>query len=113
MGREDNTFAAIGILLIAVLIISALVWLAMIALGDDGGRGSARSIPGFHLYDALAECSEHLGRFGGHRQAAGCTLPGDRIPELRKRLNEHARSVLSSEDFIPVLSLDQDFGHDG
>ena len=68
--------------------------------------GSGRSIPGFHLLEALESCAEVFDRFGGHRQAAGCTLPVERIPELRRRLNEHARGVLSPEDFIPSLRLD-------
>ncbi len=68
--------------------------------------GSGRSIQGFHLLEALESCAEVFDRFGGHRQAAGCTLPVERIPELRRRLNEHARSVLSPEDFIPSLRLD-------
>jgi single-stranded-DNA-specific exonuclease len=70
--------------------------------------GSGRSIPSFHLLQALESTADLFTRFGGHRQAAGCTLPGDRIPELRKRLNEHARGILSAEDFVPVLSLDKE-----
>src|SRR3712207_5781083 len=43
----------------------------VIALEDEGGRGSGRSIPGYDLLAGLTACSEHLGRFGGHRAAAG------------------------------------------
>ena len=68
--------------------------------------GSARGIPGFHLLESLESCADILDRFGGHRQAAGCTLAIDRIPELRRRLNEYARGVLSPEDFVPSLRLD-------
>ncbi len=46
----------------------------MVATDGQIGRGSARSIPDFHLYQALAECSSYLTRFGGHRQAAGMEL---------------------------------------
>ena len=42
--------------------------------GPDEGQGSARSIPGFDLLDGLHACSEHLGRYGGHRAAAGLTI---------------------------------------
>ncbi len=56
--------------------------------------GSARSIEGFHLLESLETCADILDRFGGHRQAAGCTLAIERIPELRRRLNEYARGVL-------------------
>ena len=68
--------------------------------------GSARSIPGFHLLESLEFCADMLDRFGGHRQAAGCTLPIERIPELRRRLNEYARGVIAPEDFVPSLRLD-------
>lgn len=62
----------------------------MLALGPDGGRGSARSIPGFHLYDALAACAEHLDRFGGHEQAAGMDIRADVIPAFRAHFNAEA-----------------------
>ncbi len=76
--------------------------------GSGLATGSGRSIPPFHLLEALESTADLFKRFGGHRQAAGCTLSGDRIPELRKRLNEHARGVLTADDFVPVLSLDQE-----
>ena len=74
----------------------------------DTGKatGSGRSIPGFHLLEALESCAEVFDRFGGHRQAAGCTLPIEHIPELRRRLNEYARGVLGPENFVPLLRLD-------
>ena len=68
--------------------------------------GSGRSIPPYHLLGGLESTADLFTRFGGHKQAAGCTLPIDRIPELRRRLNEHARGALKTEDFTPVLSLD-------
>ena len=68
--------------------------------------GSGRSISRYHLLEGLESNADLFTRFGGHKQAAGCTLPIDRIPELRLRLNEHARGVLKREDFVPVLMLD-------
>ncbi|MEM7417973.1 MAG: single-stranded-DNA-specific exonuclease RecJ [Gemmatimonadota bacterium] len=59
----------------------------MLALGPDGGRGSARSVPGFHLYEALSACAEHLERFGGHEQAAGMDIHRDAIPAFRDHFN--------------------------
>jgi single-stranded-DNA-specific exonuclease len=70
--------------------------------------GSGRSIPGFHLLEGLETAADIFVRFGGHRHAAGCTLPVERIPELRSRLNEHAGRVLQPEDFLPALALDAD-----
>lgn len=78
----------------------------MLALDTDKGRGSARSIPGFHLYDALAACAEHLGRFGGHRQAAGMDIDPASVPAFRSAFNEEARGRLAGEDLRPVLRPD-------
>jgi single-stranded-DNA-specific exonuclease len=80
----------------------------MISLDEEGGRGSARSIPGFHLYEAIAECSAHLERFGGHRQAAGMDLRREAVPRFREAFNEAARVRLASDDLRPVLHPDID-----
>lgn len=80
----------------------------MISLGAEGGRGSARSIPGFHLYDALAECSAYLDRFGGHRQAAGMDIKAEAVADFRTAFNEAARARLESDDLCPVLRPDVD-----
>jgi single-stranded-DNA-specific exonuclease len=78
----------------------------LLALDADSARGSARSIPGFDLYGALAACSEHLDRFGGHRQAAGMDLSAAAVPAFRSAFNDHARSRLADEDLRPVLRAD-------
>jgi single-stranded-DNA-specific exonuclease len=78
----------------------------LVALNGETGRGSARSIPGFHLYDAVAACSEHLNRFGGHKQAAGMDLDRGRVPELRACFNREARSRLEGIELGPVLRPD-------
>lgn len=78
----------------------------LVALEGDEGRGSARSIPGLHLYEALAECSNHLGRFGGHRQAAGMDVARHALPAFRKAFNAAARARLAPEDLHPALVPD-------
>lgn len=78
----------------------------MVALEGDSGRGSARSIAGFHLHEALTECSVHLRRFGGHRQAAGMDLDRAAIPAFRDAFNAVARDRLSHEDLRPALHPD-------
>lgn len=78
----------------------------LVALNGRQGRGSARSIPGFHLYEALAACRSHLGRFGGHRQAAGMDVERDAVPALRASFNAEARRRLQGEDLRPVLRPD-------
>jgi len=75
---------------------------------EGTATGSGRSIPGFHLLQALEQVHDVFERFGGHRQAAGCTLAISRIAELRERLNRYAAGVLKAEDFVPIVELDAD-----
>ena len=78
----------------------------LVALDGDGGRGSARSIPGFHLHDALLGCAAHLRRFGGHAQAAGMDVARDALPAFREAFNRAASEALAAEDLRPVLRPD-------
>jgi len=80
----------------------------VLSCNADAGlaTGSARGIRAFHLLEAMESTAELFVRFGGHRQAAGCTLAIDQIDELRRRLNAHAGSVLQPDDFVPTLELD-------
>ncbi|MEX2467574.1 MAG: single-stranded-DNA-specific exonuclease RecJ [Gemmatimonadota bacterium] len=78
----------------------------MVALNGARGRGSARSVPGFHLYDALKACAVHMERFGGHRQAAGMDVQRDRVPALREAFNAEARNRLGGDDLRPALRPD-------
>jgi single-stranded-DNA-specific exonuclease len=78
----------------------------MVALDGDQGRGSARSIPGFHLYEALVECAGHLGRYGGHRQAAGMDVSRAALPAFRDAFNRAARSRLTTEQLRPTWRPD-------
>ena len=80
----------------------------MVAVDGEGGRGSARSIPGFHLYEAIAECTEYLTRFGGHRQAAGMEIRPGALEDFRLAFNESARSRLEHQSLQPVLRPDLD-----
>ncbi len=75
---------------------------------DGEAHGSGRSIRAFHLLEALESCPELFTRFGGHSHAVGCTLPVDRIAELRSRLDVYARERLTLADFVPVLEYDAD-----
>ncbi len=84
---------------------------------DGEAHGSGRSISAFHLLEALESCRELFARFGGHSHAVGCTLPVERIAELRSRLDAYARERLTPEDFVPVLEYDaevmlEDIKHD-
>ena len=78
----------------------------IISVEDGVGHGSGRSIAAFHLLDGLEICADLFERFGGHSHAAGLAIRADKIDELRRRLNEHARTVLTDEDLIPTVATD-------
>lgn len=62
--------------------------------GEDGVKGSARSIESYNIFEKLCECSHLLTKFGGHPLAAGMSLKEDNIEELRKYLNEHSNLTM-------------------
>lgn len=79
----------------------------LIALNDDGiGRGSARSIAGINVFEAIAQCRDSLDAFGGHAAAAGLTIREDRIPEFRARLADVMQGPLSGPASRPRLICD-------
>jgi len=78
----------------------------LIALDEERGKGSARSIESFHLFRALKECQDLLLSLGGHSLAAGLTIDREKIKELRERMNEIALARLSKEDLTPKLKID-------
>ena len=77
----------------------------LLSVEGDVARGSARSIPGFHLLDALKSCDDLLLAYGGHAQAAGITIETRNIERLREALDA-AAGVLVEEDLVPMLSVD-------
>ncbi|MCF6159290.1 MAG: single-stranded-DNA-specific exonuclease RecJ [wastewater metagenome] len=78
----------------------------MIAIADDIGHGSARSIPSFHILKALEFCKSKLLSVGGHAQAAGLKIHPDNINEFREMLNGEISQQLQKVDLIPVLHID-------
>jgi single-stranded-DNA-specific exonuclease len=85
----------------------------LIALDGNLGKGSGRSIHALNLHAALAECSDLLVRFGGHKAAAGITIARDRVEEFTQRFNDVARASLKPEDLIPEVRIDIEVGIDG
>ncbi len=74
--------------------------------GEDGYcKGSARSIPKFHLADAITAHPELLSG-GGHAMAAGCSFPKENLQKVADALHEYAGLRLTPEDFIPVMVAD-------
>ena len=72
--------------------------------GEEGVKGSGRSIESYHMYEAMSACKELFTKFGGHKMAAGLSMKEENIPLLRKTLNEQCS--LTEEDFIPRVHID-------
>ncbi len=79
---------------------------ALISIRDGVGKGSARSISGFDLYEGLAVCSDLLLGFGGHKYAAGFTIAQENIPALRERLSSIVMERMGPRGFIRSLNVD-------
>lgn len=75
---------------------------------EDGKtiRGSARSIPEFHVFEAMEFCQDLLERFGGHQAAGGFSLPVENLEPLRERLRDFAHGCLLPEHLKPLLNVD-------
>jgi single-stranded-DNA-specific exonuclease len=80
----------------------------LIALDGASGRGSGRSIPGFHLYDALKACESLLVQFGGHRAAAGLQIRSSEVGAFRDALNSVAAERLTPDVLRPLLRVDHE-----
>ena len=76
----------------------------ILTYGEDGAKGSGRSIEAYHMFQGLVEVQDLLTKFGGHPMAAGFSLPLENVGEFRRRLNENAR--LTPEDFVPKVWID-------
>jgi len=84
----------------------------VIGIENGEGQGSGRSIANFHLLRALDRVSDLFKRYGGHSQAAGFTLPADRIEELDRRFQEYCSSILSDDDLEATLRIDSEIAFD-
>lgn len=74
--------------------------------GEEFTRCSCRSIPQFHITQALEQCADLFEAFGGHAAAAGFTIRNERVPELLARLNAIAAEQLGGLDLRPVVKVD-------
>lgn len=80
----------------------------MLSTVDGMLKGSARSIKGFNIYDAIKECEDLLEQFGGHEFAAGLTMKRENLEEFRLRIDRIAAERLTDEDFQPELRIDRE-----
>ncbi len=82
----------------------------VIGLDGEEGRGSARSVPGFSILEAMHGGAAHMQRYGGHEQAAGCEVRADAIEDLREAVCARARELLGvSPPTGPSLDIDAEF----
>ena len=81
----------------------------VIAIGENGiGKGSARTVPGFDLYQALTACRDLLIAFGGHPSAAGVTIQEDQLPEFTERFSALAEQWIRETKSVPTLHVDSE-----
>lgn len=76
----------------------------LLTRGEDGVKGSGRSVEGYHMYEAMTEVKQYFTKFGGHAMAAGLSMREEDIEPLRQALNANCK--LSEEDFIPKVHID-------
>ena len=84
----------------------------LLTIEDGEATGSARSIKGFSIFDALMKCKDLLNKFGGHDQAAGLGLDADKVDTLRDEVNKIADYNLTSEDMIENINVEFELSED-
>jgi single-stranded-DNA-specific exonuclease len=85
-----------------------------IILTESNGKatGSARSVKGYDVHEAIEACSELLEQFGGHKYAAGLTMKIKNVPAFKKRFEEIVRNSITSEMLTPTIKIDQEIDLD-
>ena len=78
----------------------------IISLSNGTGKGSARSVKGFDLYENLTECRELLDGYGGHPMAAGLTLNRENLEDFRTRFSNLAYETLADDDLVNSLDIE-------
>ena len=84
----------------------------LVAIKDDIGKGSARSIPGFNIYNGLMSCSDHLEAFGGHSMAAGLKIKAEHMDVFQKNFENTVQQMTTSDDFVQTISIDFELNFD-
>ena len=84
----------------------------LLTIEENEATGSARSIKGFSIFDALVSCKDLMNKFGGHEQAAGLSLNKEYIDELRRRINEIADYNLTKEDLVENIKVEYELGEE-
>jgi single-stranded-DNA-specific exonuclease len=74
--------------------------------------GSARSVEGFNVYDAIDACGEHLTAYGGHFAAAGLSLYPDRLPSFKDAFEQYVSTRIKPEQLVPTIDINLELGFD-
>ena len=82
----------------------------LFSVRDAIAKGSARSIPPFHLYNGITECAESLLAYGGHSQAAGLRLYTSNLHVFKEQINSIVKNTLSPDDMVPTVEIDAGVG---
>jgi single-stranded-DNA-specific exonuclease len=84
----------------------------MITIEGGQGKGSARAIAKFDIYQALKACSDLLLQFGGHKYAAGLTIAAENIPAFRERFEQVCREIIPEDDLVPKIKIESEISLD-
>lgn len=78
----------------------------MMATVDGVAKGSARSVSGFNIYNALKRCEDLILQFGGHKYAAGVTVELEKVPEFRRAFQQAVKELMTDELRVPEIRID-------
>ena len=85
----------------------------LIAMDEDNGKGSARSIEQFHILNALKECKDLLAGFGGHSRAAGLLISRENLESFAGKMREIGKEKLAGMNLLPKLKIDMELNLSG
>ncbi|MBQ7972003.1 MAG: single-stranded-DNA-specific exonuclease RecJ [Lachnospiraceae bacterium] len=74
--------------------------------GEEGIKGSGRSVEAYDMYEGISRCSAYFTKFGGHKMAAGISMPKENLELFRRQVNEE--SGLTEKDLTPIIKIDAD-----
>lgn len=79
----------------------------VLTMSDGMATGSARSVAGFDIYDAIKSCRDLLENFGGHTYAAGLSMKAENIKEFRRRFQQYVNEHIMPEQTMPILDIEE------
>ena len=102
LGREGWHLGVVGI--VASRLVDTFARpVVLLSLNNGEAHGSARSVEGVAIHEAIGSCSELLNDFGGHAMAAGLRLDADKVDQFRQRFTQYVNAVLSVNDLVHTI----------